>query len=347
MGGGLANAASGYYATVAGGGGEIDVNFLGDYFVPAGNTASGNWSAIGGGESNNASGYYATISGGYGNVAAGGFSSAAGNQAQALNYGSFVWNDGSGGAFASTADNQFAVHAVGGLLLAGNVQMGTNASDYRHFTLGGGNSFGYLYGAYPTFGDGIHLGYNIYYDANGNGHIGNPGGATSRITAGYGVIKLDIGGVNAQPNTDRLVADSSGVAVYGTFNNSSDRNVKQDIAPVSPSQILDRVLQLPVSEWSYKTDSATRHIGPMGQDFHSVFNIGTDDKHIAPIDEGGVALAAIQGLNQKVEVGSQSSEVRSQRSENRIQKLEMENAELKQRLEKLEQMMNHQSGGAE
>jgi hypothetical protein len=32
----------------------------------------------------------------------------------------------------------------------------------------------------------------------------------------------------------------------------------------------------------------------------TIFNIGTDDKHIAPMDEGGVPLAAIQGLNQKM-----------------------------------------------
>jgi hypothetical protein len=35
----------------------------------------------------------------------------------------------------------------------------------------------------------------------------------------------------------------------------------------------------------------------VAQDFHAAFHIGTDDKHIAPIDEGGVALAAIQALN--------------------------------------------------
>jgi len=98
------------------------------------------------------------------------------------------------------------------------------------------------------------------------------------------------------------------------------------------------VAQLPISEWSYKTDVGTRHIGPMGQDFYSIFNIGTDEKHIAPVDEGGVALAAIQGLNEKVEVGGEKAEVRSQKSEARIQKLEAENAELKARLEKLEKL---------
>ena len=44
-------------------------------------------------------------------------------------------------------------------------------------------------------------------------------------------------------------------------------------------------------------------------------------------------LAAIQGLNEKIEV-------RSQKSEDRIQKIEAENAELKSRLEKLERLMN-------
>jgi hypothetical protein len=39
----------------------------------------------------------------------------------------------------------------------------------------------------------------------------------------------------------------------------------------------------------------------MAQDFHAAFGLnGSDDKHISTVDEGGVALAAIQGLNQKL-----------------------------------------------
>jgi hypothetical protein len=144
---------------------------------------------------------------------------------------------------------------------------------------------------------------------------------------GFGEIILAVGGVNTAPSSVRLDATTTGVTVYGTFNNLSDRNAKQDFAPVSSSQILEKVLQLPVSEWSYKVDAATRHVGPMGQDFYAAFNIGTDDKHIAPIDEGGVALAAIQGLNQKLE--------------DRSRKLEMENTELKQRLDALEKKIRN------
>jgi hypothetical protein len=214
------------------------------------------------------------------------------------------------------------------------------SGSYHHFDLSGGNALGYLYGSFPAYADGVHLGYNYYADASGIGHVFNPGGATSRLTVGYGFVGINIGGVNAAPNTQRLIADSSGVTVYGTFNNLSDRNAKQGFTAVNPSEILDRVARLPISEWSYKEDSATRHIGPMAQDFHSAFKVGTDERHIAPIDEGGVALAAIQGLNEKVEV-------KGRKSEDRIQKLELENAELKARLEKLEQRLAENQNSAQ
>ena len=40
----------------------------------------------------------------------------------------------------------------------------------------------------------------------------------------------------------------------------------------------------------------------MAQDFHAAFGLGgTDDKSISVVNAQGVTLAAIQGLNQKVE----------------------------------------------
>ena len=38
----------------------------------------------------------------------------------------------------------------------------------------------------------------------------------------------------------------------------------------------------------------------MAQDFQAAFQLSADDKHISVVDEGGVALAAIQGLNEKL-----------------------------------------------
>ena len=344
--GGEGNTSSGLYDTVSGGqgnttsgshstvGGGYSSTSSGDYATVAGgyeNIASAPYAAVGGGNGNTASGQYATVAGGHANVASGDFSFAGGNHAQALYQGSFVWADDNGGNFASTAANQFSVRATGGVLfnatggitLAGDMQMGTSAGDYHHFSIGGGNSYGYIFGSYlnPSLGDGIHMGYNWYSDAAGTGHIINAGGGSSRISLGYESITMQVAPVGYQPVGNTLVMNSSGTTIYGTFNNSSDRNVKQNVAPVSSSQILDKVLQLPISEWSYKTDSATRHIGPMGQDFYSVFNIGTDEKHIAPIDEGGVALAAIQGLNQKLDSEAKEKDAQIQLLEKKLDEL--------------------------
>ena len=87
----------------------------------------------------------------------------------------------------------------------------------------------------------------------------------------------------------------------GSFNQTSDQNLKEKFAPINSREVLERVANLPISNWNFKTAEQTRHIGPMAQDFYAAFNVGTDDKHIATVDESGVALAAIQGLNQKLE----------------------------------------------
>jgi hypothetical protein len=347
VGGGENNIAGGFSAMI-GGGGENTANDA--YTTIAGgieNTASGYVSTIGGGGGNSAGGLYATVPGGRFNNATADYSFAAGIGAQALNDGSFVWADNSGGTFSSTANEQFAVRATGGVLLEANVNIGVGGGDYHQLALGGGNSTGYLYGSYVKFADGVHLGYNYFADAAGNSVIANSGGATSRLTVGYGFISLNIGGVNSAPTTQRLLANSSGVTVNGTFNNSSDRNAKRDFAQISPAQMLDKVSRLPISEWSYQEDAATRHVGPVAQDFYSLFNIGTDDKHIAPMDEGGVALAAIQGLNRKVEDKNEEleertrkMEIRSRESETRIQELETERARLKAQNEMLGKRLN-------
>ncbi len=125
------------------------------------------------------------------------------------------------------------------------------------------------------------------------------------------------------------------ILASGTVTGSSDRNVKEDFAPVDPRAVLDKVAALPISTWQYIADNpGVRHVGPMAQDFYGAFQVGMDDKHISMVDADGVALAAIQGLNDKVQGTSQKAEVR-------IQKLEAENAELKARLEKIETLLNH------
>jgi len=99
-----------------------------------------------------------------------------------------------------------------------------------------------------------------------------------------------------------------------SFISTSDRNAKQNFTSVNPRDVLAKVAALPITEWSYKTLSDVRHIGPIAQDFHAAFGLGNDDKGIASVDADGVALAAIQGLNEKL--GEKEVELERLRAEN-------------------------------
>jgi hypothetical protein len=80
---------------------------------------------------------------------------------------------------------------------------------------------------------------------------------------------------------------------------SSDRNLKENLTLVDGRQVLAQLSALPIYTWSAKGgDPAVRHMGPMAQDFYSIFRLGTDDKTISTIDLDGVALVSIQALYQ-------------------------------------------------
>ncbi len=69
---------------------------------------------------------------------------------------------------------------------------------------------------------------------------------------------------------------------------------------LSAADVLEALRTLPISTWSYRGDPATRHLGPMAQDFHAVFGFGSDPAVIPAVDAIGVCLAAIQALADEV-----------------------------------------------
>jgi hypothetical protein len=71
--------------------------------------------------------------------------------------------------------------------------------------------------------------------------------------------------------------------------------------PVDIHDVLERLAALPISTWSYLWDNGEiRHMGPMAQDFYAAFSLGADQTRIEIADGQGVALAAIQALNELV-----------------------------------------------
>jgi hypothetical protein len=117
---------------------------------------------------------------------------------------------------------------------------------------------------------------------------------------------------------------------------SSDRNLKENLTLVDGRQVLAQLSALPIYTWSAKGgDPAVRHMGPMAQDFYSIFRLGTDDKTISTIDLDGVALVSIQALYQM----SLALEQKDKELEAKVKEID----ELRQRIEKLEKLVQELS----
>ena len=273
-------------------------------------STNGDYSVISGGESNNivANSSYSFIAGGRLNSATD-YAFAAGRRAKAIHIGAFVWADSQNADFASTTANQFCIRASGGVRLSDNTPDLSFGSTARQMVN--------LYS--DTYGIGVQSS-TMYFRSN------------SRFSWFDGGTHSDSQNNPGTGGTVLMTLTSGGLTVNGTFVSASDRNAKENIVAVDPRAVLEKVAALPIARWNYKHDQETPHLGPMAQDFYAAFGVGPDDKHITTVDADGVALAAIQGLNQKVEVGNR-------RSEGRIEKLESENADLRQELTEIRRLL--------
>lgn len=131
-----------------------------------------------------------------------------------------------------------------------------------------------------------------------------------------------------QPTAMRVTHDGN-VEIAGTLVQGSSRSIKHGFTSVDANQILKKVEGLNISQWIYKRDhSGAAHLGPMAEEFHAAFGLGADDKHLAPTDLAGVAVASVQALNQRVQ--EQDAEIR---------RLKQEAATLEARFDRLEELL--------
>ena len=288
--------------------------------------------AIGGGFGNqmgmpNSGSGWCVISGGYENIITGGESYSDCNIAGgAFNiiggYASFPGGCAIGGGEGNFADGVNSVVAGGG---ANSIQA-QGSQVYRGSAIAGGESNLVATADWAAIGGGF---FNL---VSGN-FAAIPGGASNTATGAYSFAAGNQAhatnqgafvwadstpaGIGSSAADQFTVRASGGIRLFsnpgatagvslaagsGSWTSLSDRNAKEHFEPADPQAVLAKLVALPVSTWNYKSqDAAIRHIGPTAQDFKAAFAVGETDTGIATVDESGVALAAIQGLNEKLD----------------------------------------------
>ncbi|HSJ10475.1 MAG TPA: tail fiber domain-containing protein [Longimicrobiales bacterium] len=274
------------------------------------------------------------------------------------NIGFYSWAGGNltrASAFATFAfGDQVTVSGVDGAAFgASNTVSGTAG-----FSVGASNNcsgFTCVAMGYTTTATGqgsIAIGYRVTADANyavALGHRASANGRSGSFTWADGSTTDSLensannsfqtraaGGYRLYTNatTTTGVAIAAGGSSWTVI---SDRNRKQDFLAVDGEDLLASLRSVPVTKWRYidEEDRSTWHIGPMAQDWHSAFRLGSDPLTINMSDLDGVNLAAVQALERRT---TQLDEGQASMQQ-RMTALEAENADLKRRLERLEALL--------
>jgi hypothetical protein len=137
-----------------------------------------------------------------------------------------------------------------------------------------------------------------------------------------------LGGVRFTSGSGAVNQTVSWAPGSGSWSFSSDRALKEQFETVDSRAVLEKVASLPISEWNYK-GYAQRHIGVMAQDFHAAFPLNESTTTLNDADLHGVTLAAIQGLNQKIDEQAEA-----------IKTKDAHISDLEKRVERLEKLIS-------
>jgi hypothetical protein len=355
VGGGLGNVAGNIYATISGGvsnSASGPGSFVGG---GGGNQALAGGSFVGGGgtdgtyvNGNTASGAGATVGGGLGNQAtgAGSFIGGGGYDSLALPFGNIASGIAStiGGGLLNTANGLYSTvcgggnnQAIAGLSFIGG---GDDNSSTGYGSATGGGVANTNSGLYATIPGG--------YNNTAAGNYSFAAGEDSAANDNNSFLWCDgsRAGVSQGPNSFSVLATGGAWFFSGAYPagvkllaggsqwiSISDRNAKKNMKPVDCRAVLEKLAAIPIQQWNYKweKDSDVPNIGPMAQDFKHAFYPGRDDKGIGTLEFDGVELAAIEGLNQKVD--EKNSKIQEQAAE--IADLQQSVADLKKLVQSL------------
>jgi len=266
----------------------------------ANNTASADYSVAMGGN---------TTASGQSAFAMGNSSSAAGNYSAA-----FGFTSSAGGLYSVAAGNTCSAGGMASLAIgAGATASGDYSVAIGHSINTNNKAGGFFLADSDPFNKGIRI-------------VGSNDQMCARFNGGYYFISNNSGAdIGVQ-----VVAGGNSWSVI------SDVRLKEKFLAVDGEDCLQKIARLPLTTWNYKGQDPKhfRHFGPMAQDFFAGFGkdaLGTIgcDTLINQQDLIGVNLIAIQALEKRTEVLNTENE-----------ELKHEVAELKDRLDKIEKLVN-------
>lgn len=330
VGGGGNNEASGGFANIGGG------NF---------NTASSRAATIGGGARNEASDNFTNVGGGYKNTVTSPHSTVGGGRNNAASgYDAIVgggnFNEASGVAATIGGGERNTATGADSTVSGGRINGAGECA-----TVGGGELNG-AGDSYSTVAGGF------LNKASGEG-ASIPGGRGNSADGDYSFAagrKANTNGhdgamVFGDSSDTEITADAADEAFFQmpvnatSFSNTSSRTKKTSVESVDTGAVLDSVNELDITTWEYTDTDDGRHMGAMAEAFHDAFGLGQSAERINTVDADGVAMAAIQGLSEKLndahdEIKDLESEVASK--DDRIESLEAEQDRLQERLNVIE-----------
>jgi hypothetical protein len=292
---------------VRGGGADVAIDVVG-YFKRPGNyggihVITGLFATDSGGFQNRAEGAYSTVAGGDGNSASGG--------ASYNTVGGGVSNN-AGASYSTVAGGNFSSATGPSSTIGGG---NTNRAGGAFSTIAGGNN-NTASGSYSAIGGGRdNIAQGDYSVAAGRrAHASTTGSFIFADSQNFdfGPSVSNFFGVRATGGVGLTIAidpTTGGVTQFcnllppiASWSCTSDRDAKENFVAADGKDILQRLVAMPLFSWNFKgADPTIRSLGPTAQDFYAAFSLGKNDKTIANVNLEGVALAAIQGLNAKVD----------------------------------------------
>jgi trimeric autotransporter adhesin len=260
--------------------------------------------------------------------------------------------------------NANVVHGTSPDFATGGVAMGLSSQVFKQGGVAvGWNATSGITGT-PTGGGGqgaVAIGHQVVAQGDNTLALGNrvsTGGFHGTVVIGDRSVTSGVP-IIANANNQFNVRAAGGVRLFtnfaltagvtlsaggSTWNPVSDVNRKEHFREVDGEDLLQRLRLVPVTTWRYRDeeDRTVRHMGPMAQDWHRVFDFGGDPLRINMGDMDGVNLAAVQALERRTGELRAAVEARDgqiQALEQRTAELEAKNTELERRLAGIEELL--------